>query len=63
MPLLKDRKSMFGVQPGPLELANKMMTETMIQSEEIGDPKDVEDILKLISIFNTLSTKLKQIKK
>jgi hypothetical protein len=63
MPIQKNRKSMFGSQVGSLDLINKVMAESQQQADAIGDPKTVEDVQKLINIFNALSEKIKRIQK
>lgn len=64
MPAQKNRKSMFGAQMGnSIDLINNIMRDGETQSAEVGDPKTVEDIQKLIDIFYTMSDKIKRVQK
>ncbi len=63
MPIQKNRKSMFGPQVGSLELINKVMADSQQQVETVGELKTVEDVQKLVNIFNALSEKIKRIQK
>ena len=64
MPVHKNHKSMFGPQMGnTLDLINNIMRDGETQATDVGDPKTVEDIQKLINIFRTMAVKIKRIQK